>query len=114
VFRVAHNAALNRRMSAERRLASTGMLVAGGRSACTRGGSRAASAEEGAIARLHDAMKDLPAVERTCVLLRSEGLRYREIAGVLDIGVSTVSDHLERALRKLGRQVQCVTSIVHD
>jgi DNA-binding CsgD family transcriptional regulator len=29
-------------------------------------------------------------------------LRYREIAGVLDIGVSTVSDHLDRALRKLG------------
>jgi len=36
------------------------------------------------------------------VLLRAEGLRYREIAEALEIGTSTVADHLERALRKLG------------
>ena len=49
-------------------------------------------------------MKELPAVERDCVLLRSEGLRYREIADALDVPVSTIADHLERALRKLGEK----------
>ena len=49
-------------------------------------------------------MKELSAVERSCVLLRSEGLRYREIAAALEIPVSTVADHLDRALRKLGEK----------
>lgn len=102
VFRVAHNAALNRRMSAERRLAS-GELSAARDRAVSDDPERALLKKE-RLRRLHDAMKDLSAAERACVLLRSEGLRYREIAGVLDIGVSTVADCLERALRKLGEK----------
>jgi DNA-directed RNA polymerase specialized sigma24 family protein len=35
------------------------------------------------------------------VNLRSEGLRYREIADVLGMGVTTVADSLRRAVTKL-------------
>jgi len=34
----------------------------------------------------------LPETEQRCLHLRAEGLRYREIAEVLDIGLSTVAD----------------------
>jgi RNA polymerase sigma-70 factor, ECF subfamily len=41
--------------------------------------------------------------ERQCLLLRAEGLRYREIAGVLNVSVTSVSNLLARALGKLKR-----------
>lgn len=47
------------------------------------------------------AIKTLSSQERQCINLRSEGLRYREIAEVLGIGVSTVADSLRRAIAKL-------------
>lgn len=103
VFRVAHNAALNRKMSAERRLASA-ELNAAADTACPAEDPERLLLKKERLRRLHDAMKDLLPVERSCVLLRSEGLRYREIAGVLEIGVSTVADHLDRAMRKLGEK----------
>lgn len=40
--------------------------------------------------------------ERRCIELRAEGLRYREIARLLDIAVPSVQTYLARAIRKLG------------
>lgn len=99
VFRVAHNAALNRR---KRRVAAP--LETAPETAAPDADPERLFLKKDRFRRLHAAMKELTAVERECVLLRSEGLRYREIAEALDIGVSTVADHLERALRKLGEK----------
>jgi len=51
--------------------------------------------------RLSRALESLPIRERQCLSLRVEGLRYREIADVLDLSVTTVSDVLRRAVAAL-------------
>jgi RNA polymerase sigma-70 factor (ECF subfamily) len=51
--------------------------------------------------RLSCALDSLPLRERQCLSLRVEGLRYREIADVLDLSVTTVSDVLRRAVAAL-------------
>lgn len=39
--------------------------------------------------------------DRRCLILRAEGLRYREIAEVLDVSLGTVSASLERSIKRL-------------
>jgi RNA polymerase sigma-70 factor (ECF subfamily) len=51
--------------------------------------------------RLSRALESLPIRERQCLSLRVEGLRYREIADVLDLSIATVSDVLRRAITAL-------------
>jgi RNA polymerase sigma-70 factor (ECF subfamily) len=51
--------------------------------------------------RLRKAMSKLTPLERECLSLRTRGLRYREIGEVMDIGTTTVSDVLHRAISKL-------------
>ena len=48
----------------------------------------------------------LPEQDRNCLILRAEGLRYREIAEVLDISLGTVSVSLQRSLARLARAAQ--------
>ena len=48
----------------------------------------------------------LPEQDRRCLILRAEGLRYREIAEVLDISLGAVSLSLERSLARLARAAQ--------
>jgi RNA polymerase sigma-70 factor (ECF subfamily) len=48
----------------------------------------------------------LPEETRCCLHLRAEGLRYREIAEVLDISLSSVAARLEEALARIARAVQ--------
>lgn len=50
-------------------------------------------------------MNRLSAQERQCLLLRCEGLRYREIADALNIRVPTVATFLARAVRKLSESI---------
>lgn len=53
--------------------------------------------------RLVAAFQALPEQDRRCLSLRAEGLRYREIAGVLDISLGSVSMSLARSLTRLTR-----------
>jgi RNA polymerase sigma-70 factor (ECF subfamily) len=55
--------------------------------------------------RLHMAVLNLTAFQRQCLHLRAEGLRYREIAELLDISMSTVVDAVRRAALKLARDL---------
>jgi RNA polymerase sigma-70 factor (ECF subfamily) len=54
--------------------------------------------------RLHMAVLNLTWLQRECLHLRAEGLRYREIAGLLEISPSTVMDAVRRATLKLARE----------
>ena len=47
------------------------------------------------------AIAQLPQRQRECLHLRAEGLRYREIAEVLGITTSGVSESLKRAVLRL-------------
>ncbi len=62
--------------------------------------------EDERFSRLHAAMQTLPPRQQQCLRLRAEGLRYREIASVLDVSVSTVAEWIQQALTRLGKAVQ--------
>ena len=49
-------------------------------------------------------IRQLTDSERECLLLRSEGLRYREIGDVLRISTSTVGETVMRAIKKLAEK----------
>lgn len=53
--------------------------------------------------QLRNAFAELSPQQRQVVHLRAEGLRYREIAETLGVGVSTVGEFLGRAMAKLRR-----------
>ncbi len=52
-------------------------------------------------ARVAAAMETLSPQQRHCLYLRSEGLRYREIAEVIGISSSSVNEFLRRAIARL-------------
>jgi len=56
--------------------------------------------------RLQSVVRALPEQSRWCLYLRAEGLRYREIAEVLDISLGSVSLCLERALTNIARAAE--------
>jgi RNA polymerase sigma-70 factor (ECF subfamily) len=58
------------------------------------------------LERLRMAVLNLTALQRECLHLRAEGLRYREIADLMSISVSTVSDSVRRATLKLSRELE--------
>jgi RNA polymerase sigma-70 factor (ECF subfamily) len=45
----------------------------------------------------------MPEQDRQCLALRAEGMRYREIAEVLDISLGSVAKTLERSLARIAR-----------
>lgn len=51
--------------------------------------------------RLRSVVDALPALDRECLYLRSENLRYREIADVLGVSVGSVANSLARSLSRL-------------
>jgi RNA polymerase sigma-70 factor, ECF subfamily len=53
--------------------------------------------------RLMAVVDALPETDRSCLTLRAEGLRYREIAEVLGISLGSVSISLTRSLARLAR-----------
>jgi RNA polymerase sigma-70 factor (ECF subfamily) len=56
--------------------------------------------------RLMSVVRALPEQNRWCLYLRAEGLRYREIAEVLDISLGSVSLYLERSLAHIARAAE--------
>lgn len=60
--------------------------------------------------RLHLAVLNLTPLQRECLHLRAEGLRYREIAEMMAISISTVADAVRRATVKLAREVDSEVS----
>lgn len=53
--------------------------------------------------RLISEVDALPERDQRCLSLRAEGLRYRDIAGVLGISLGSVANSLERAMARLTR-----------
>jgi RNA polymerase sigma-70 factor (ECF subfamily) len=56
--------------------------------------------------RLMSVVRALPEQHRLCLYLRAEGLRYREIAEVLDMSLGAVSIALGRCLAHLSRAAE--------
>jgi len=98
VFKVAHNLALRDRIRAQR--LSPGVPEAQMDSAP---GPEERAAESQRQDRLWAVVKALPEMDRCCLSLRAEGLRYREIAEVMGISLGAVANSLEKSLSRLSR-----------
>jgi len=106
LFRVAHNLALRRRYRT-RRDSETPAGVRGEDLAMD-----PAPNPEDRLAntqtrrRMMAVVEALPEQDRRCLFLRAEGLRYREIAGILDMSLAAVSLSLARSLRRIARSAE--------
>ncbi len=103
LFRVAHNLALKRRSSnrvVESRLDHAGILALQADPAPDPEGRLAFSQMH---QRLRAVLDALPEQEQRCLYLRAEGLKYRKIARVLGVSLSTVSTSLTWALARMMR-----------
>jgi RNA polymerase sigma-70 factor (ECF subfamily) len=56
--------------------------------------------------RLLAVVQALPEQDRRCLALRAEGLRYREIAGILNMSLGAVSLSLARSLARIARSAE--------
>jgi RNA polymerase sigma-70 factor (ECF subfamily) len=102
LFRVAHNQARNRQSSYDRRFATS--LDASHDDMQDRATPERELLAKEKIRQLRAAIRSLTEAERECLLLRAEGLRYREMGEVLGIATSTVADTVDRAIRKLAEK----------
>jgi RNA polymerase sigma-70 factor (ECF subfamily) len=102
LFRVAHNQARNRQTSYDRRFATP--LDASHDDMQDHATPERELLAKEKFRQLHAAIRSLTEVERECLLLRAEGLRYREMGEVLGIATSTVAGTVDRAIRKLAEK----------
>jgi RNA polymerase sigma-70 factor (ECF subfamily) len=107
-FRVAHNQALKRRSQAQigaQQLVNDGTLLADLVPDPNPNPEDQMAIRQGRQ-RVLAVLSALPDQDRRCLVLRAEGLRYREIAEVLDISLGAVPLSLERSLARLSRAGQ--------
>jgi RNA polymerase sigma-70 factor, ECF subfamily len=104
IFRVAHNLALKQRCADKRSRDRIELdeTVAGRQSDPAPTPEEHLSAAQRRL-RLLAVVEALPDADRSCLWLRAEGLRYREIASVLGISLGSVSMSLSRSLARLTR-----------
>jgi len=58
------------------------------------------------LERLRSAVLNLTDLERECLHLRAEGLRYREIADLMNVSLSSITHAVRRATLKLSRELE--------
>lgn len=107
VFQVARNYVRDDRKSARRQRSvplDDAMEREGGL-ADPRGSPEQCALSEERTRRLRAAIEKLPREERECMLLRASGLRYREIAEVLGINISSAGALVRRAMARLSEDL---------
>jgi len=102
LFRVAHNQARNRQNRYDRNFSAPGDNEMN--AAVDEATPERVVLEKEKFRELGKAIRLLSASERECLLLRASGFRYREISEVLGIATSTVSDTVDRAVKKLAEK----------
>jgi RNA polymerase sigma-70 factor (ECF subfamily) len=101
LYRVAHNLGRNAQM-AFHSVRTDSLDVEAARNACAPAPSPEQELlEQERMTRLRRAMDSLSTAQKESLVLRAEGLKYREIAEVLNVSVSTVGENVQRGLEKL-------------
>ena len=107
IFRVAHNLALKRQWQVRKTTQGSAAFAGLERAVADPGPNPEAQyALHQRQARVLAAIRALPQQNRLCLYLRAEGLRYREIAGILDVSLGSVALYLERALARIARAAE--------
>ncbi len=99
LYRVAHNLALKRRYRVQRESESCIEVTAVDAAPTPEEALMDGQAQEHLMA----AVQALSEQDRRCLFLRAEGLRYREIASVLEMSLGAVSASLARSLARIAR-----------
>jgi RNA polymerase sigma-70 factor (ECF subfamily) len=105
LFRVAHNLGARRRHQTRREFESQterGLKEPIDPSPDPEAQVAANRTQEVLLAVIHA----LPEQDRRCLFLRAEGLRYREISGILDMSLGSVSQSLTRSLARIATAVE--------
>ncbi len=106
LFRVAHNLGLKRRIQARRDL-DAHVDAAHGELAVDIGPNPEDQLVNSQTQqRLRAVVRALPETDRRCLFLRAEGLRYREIAQILDMSLGAISLSLARSLERIARAAE--------
>jgi RNA polymerase sigma-70 factor (ECF subfamily) len=107
VFQVARNYIKDERKSAHyrRNISLDSAMEREGRFADPGAGPEHNAMHEERMRRLHGAIDKLPQPQRECILLRSSGLRYREIAEVMGININSVGGLVMRAVARLSEDL---------
>jgi RNA polymerase sigma-70 factor (ECF subfamily) len=103
LFRVAHNLALKRRSQARRDWNAHAEGAAEELIVDPAPNPEDLAASDQTRRMLWKVVEALPEQDRRCLALRAEGLRYREIAGVLNVSLGAVSISLTRSLARIAR-----------
>ncbi len=106
LFRAAHNLALKKYLRSRRDIENAGPLMAVDLVADPAPNPEDQLAFNQTQKRLLSVVRAMPEQNRWCLYLRAEGLRYREIAEVLDISLGSVSLYLERSLALIARAAE--------
>jgi len=106
LFRVAHNLALKHRSKTQRDFAKRTQSQAAEFAREPGPNPEDQVQRSQAQQRLQAVVHALPEQDRLCLFLRAEGLRYREIAGILDISLGAVSISLARSLGRIARTAE--------
>jgi RNA polymerase sigma-70 factor (ECF subfamily) len=102
LYRVARNLALNEHASARRRRTETiNGTLAEETFASNENSPEARFLQGERETQLRKAIGKLSLSQRECLLLRSQGMKYREIADILDISVASVGENIQRGLESL-------------
>jgi RNA polymerase sigma-70 factor (ECF subfamily) len=105
IFRVAHNMSINLFKSDKHFVSSTPEDLAGlDAIADPRCGPEELLLRREKMARIHAGISALSEQQKQCLYLRAEGFRYREIAEILEVTISTVVESLRRAIKKLAKE----------
>jgi RNA polymerase sigma-70 factor (ECF subfamily) len=105
VFRVAHNLSINEFKSRKRFVSNAPEDLAELNAvADPRRGPEELLLRKEKMARIHAGISALSEQQKQCLYLRAEGFRYREIAGILEVTISTVVESLRRAIKKLAKE----------
>lgn len=106
LYRVAHNLARNSQLSARARKTEslTGVTPSKEMPASDQSAEDQLLENE-KLKLLRDGMLQLPDAQRQALVLRSQGLKYREIAHALGLSISTVAENVQRGMDALKKVV---------
>lgn len=107
LFRVGHNLALKKRLRSRRGFETLGesMLTASETVVDPSPSPEDQFSSTQVQRHMMAVVEALPDLDRRCLVLRAEGLRYREIAGVLEISLGAVSLSLGRSIARVARGI---------